>query len=81
MPAKNVVFEWHTREHFDFLDVDTFFISDPTKVDWTHVNSLHADKDGNYILSVRHFNEVTKIKRSDSSTSGALAEPGINLRL
>ncbi|MDI1355451.1 MAG: aryl-sulfate sulfotransferase [bacterium] len=64
---KNVVFEWHSKDHFDFMDVDTFFISDPTKVDWTHFNALHADKDGNYIVSVRHFSEITKIKRADSS--------------
>jgi len=64
---KNVVFEWHCKDHFEFMDVDTFYLSDPTKVDWTHCNALAIDKDGNYILSSRNFNEITKISRNDSS--------------
>src|SRR5690606_4167057 len=63
---KNVVFEWHSKKYFKFLDLDTFFIGDPKKVDWTHFNAIEQDKDGNFLVSSRNFSEITKIKRSDS---------------
>ncbi len=64
---KNVVFEWHCKDHYNFSDVDPKWLQSPTNVDWTHLNAIEFDLDGNYLLSVRHFNEITKIKRSDSS--------------
>lgn len=64
---KNVVFEWHSKDHFNFTDVDPAWLTNPNNVDWTHLNAVEQDVDGNFLLSVRHFNEITKIKRSDSS--------------
>ncbi len=64
---KNVVFEWHTKDHFSFGDVDPVFMSGPLHVDWTHCNSVCLDNDGNILLSCRHLDEITKINRSDSS--------------
>jgi len=65
--AKNVVFEWHCSDHFAFADVDSVWLSNPFTVDWTHSNAVSQDYDGNFLLSSRHFNEITKINRSDSS--------------
>lgn len=65
--AKNVVFEWHSKDYYNFSDVDPFFLNSPNNVDWTHFNAVEYDADGNYLISLRHFNEITKIKRSDSS--------------
>jgi len=65
--SKNVVFEWHAIDHYDFGDVDSFYLNNPAGVDWNHVNSVAQDADGNILLSLRHFNEVTKINRKDSS--------------
>ena len=65
--AKNVVFEWHGKDHFSFDDVDPFFLDDTATVDWTHSNAVTMDADGNILLSTRHFDEITKINRSDSS--------------
>ncbi len=65
--AKNVVFEWHSIDHFDFDDVDEFFLTDVNTVDWTHMNAIELDADGNLLISSRHFNEITKINRTDSS--------------
>jgi hypothetical protein len=67
MPNDSVVFEWHSKDYFSFSDVDRFFMGSPTNVDWTHSNSVEMDDDGNIIISSRHFNEITKINRSDSS--------------
>ncbi len=64
---KNVVFEWHSVDHFAFDDVDEFWLTDTTIVDWTHSNAVEMDYDGNFLVSSRHFNEITKINRSDSS--------------
>lgn len=65
--AKNVVFEWHCKDHYNFSDVDPAWLTNPNNVDWTHANAVEMDNDGNILLSVRHFNEITKIKRSDST--------------
>lgn len=62
--AKNVVFEWHSKNHFQFADVDPFFLNSATNVDWTHCNAVEKDTDGNILLSTRHFNEITKIEFS-----------------
>ena len=64
---KNVVFEWHTIDHFQFDDVDENWLFNPFNIDWTHCNAVELDDDGNILLSNRHFNEITKINRSDSS--------------
>ncbi len=66
-PAKNVVFEWRAIEHYDFADVDENQLGNPANVDWTHYNSVGLDSDGNILTSARHFNEITKISRSDGS--------------
>jgi hypothetical protein len=62
---KNVVFEWRSKNYFDFDDVDPYFLPDTLNVDWMHVNAVARDTDGNYLVSLRYFNEVIKISRSD----------------
>ena len=66
-PNNNVVFEWHSIDHFNFDDVDEYFLTDTGTVDWTHMNAIEMDTDGNYLLSSKHLNEITKISRADSS--------------
>lgn len=61
---KNLVFEWKTFDHFQFDDVDTAWLSNPQNVDWTHNNAIEVDTDGNFLLSSRYFNEITKISRA-----------------
>jgi hypothetical protein len=60
---KSLVWEWKGHDHFAFNDVDSLFLSSPTKVDWTHANAVDQDNDGNILLSCRHFDEITKIDR------------------
>ncbi|CAN5595429.1 hypothetical protein BH11BAC1_BH11BAC1_05170 [soil metagenome] len=64
---KNVVFEWHCKDYFAFADVDSVWLSNPFTVDWTHCNAVELDDDGNILLSSRHFNEIIKINRTDST--------------
>jgi hypothetical protein len=67
-PSGTVVWEWHSKDHFSFNNVDPYWLSLPARVDWTHCNAIHPDTDGNILLSTRHFNEITKINK----TTGAI---------
>ncbi|MFZ0546759.1 MAG: arylsulfotransferase family protein [Candidatus Promineifilaceae bacterium] len=59
---KNVVFEWHASEQMPIGDSNANFnTTDP--VDFMHTNGIAVDTDGNWLLSVHHFNEITKIDR------------------
>ncbi len=58
---KDLVWEWKAHDHYQFGDVDPVWLFSPGKVDWTHANSVEKDADGNILLSLRHFNEITKI--------------------
>lgn len=64
---KNVVFEWHAKDYLPFDGVDEHWLNSPANVDWTHSNAVAMDTDGNILVSSRHFNEITKINRNDSS--------------
>ncbi len=57
----NVIFEWHSWDHFEITD-STMDITGPV-VDYAHGNALDVDTDGNWLVSSRHMDEVTKINR------------------
>jgi hypothetical protein len=59
--TKALVWEWKGHDHYLFDDVDPIWLSNPNKVDWTHANAVERDYDGNVLISLRHFNEITKI--------------------
>ena len=61
---KNVIFEWHSKDHYDFEDIDIAWCNNPNMVDWTHYNAIEMDSDSNLLVSSRHFNEITKINRT-----------------
>jgi hypothetical protein len=63
----NVVFEWHAKDHYALNDADSFFVKCGPRVDWTHANGVIRDNDGNYLISIRNFNEVTKVSKTDGS--------------
>lgn len=58
---KDLVWEWKGHDHYQFGDVDPIWLMNPNKVDWNHANAVERDNDGNILLSLRHFNEITKI--------------------
>ena len=58
---KELVWEWKAHDHYQFGDVDPVWLLNPNKVDWTHANAVEKDQDGNILVSLRHFNEITKI--------------------
>ncbi len=58
-PAKNVIFEWRSWDHFSFFDT-TSSLTDQ-EVDLVHGNALALANDGNLLLSSRNLSEITKI--------------------
>jgi hypothetical protein len=64
---KNLMFSWYAADHYQFSDVQEKWLSGPNNVDWTHFNSLGMDSDGNILVSLRHFSEVTKINRTNGN--------------
>ena len=58
---KNVIFEWKTWDHFDITDSYTDLKQGT--IDVAHGNSIEVDYDGNFLVSFRNTQEVTKINR------------------
>lgn len=65
---KNVVFEWKSLDHFQLQDSYTDYWNLAWRYDHSHYNSIELDTDGNYLVSFRNMNEVTKI----NATTGAI---------
>lgn len=58
---RNVIFEWRSWDHFEITDATVDITG--AEVDYAHGNSIEVDVDGNWIVSSRHMDEVTKINR------------------
>lgn len=58
---KNLVFEWRTWDHFDITD--SYSDLKQGTIDVSHGNSIDVDFDGNFLVSFRNTQEVTKINR------------------
>lgn len=70
--AKNVIFQWNSKDHFDLTDAtrDVNLIiktEKDTLIDYMHINTAVSDTDNNIIASFRHCDEVAKISTFDSS--------------
>ncbi len=62
--AKNLIFEWRSRDHFALTDPTFENLASPT-LDITHCNSIDFDSDTSFLLSSRNLDEITKISRKD----------------
>lgn len=58
-PNREVLFQWNSWDHVDYLDKISNSASD-----YAHINSVFVDSDGNWIVSLRAFSQVLKIDRS-----------------
>lgn len=59
--SKNVVFEWRATDYLPVGDSQVDVTSDIH--DFLHTNAIEVDDDGNWLVSNRHFSEITKINR------------------
>ena len=66
-PARNVVFQWRSWDHFQITDAINISMTD-SLIDYAHGNAIEKDNDGNILISSRHMSEITKINR----TTGAI---------
>lgn len=63
---RNLIWTWSTWDHFNILDATSDVILTENTIRYCHVNSIDKDIiDGNYIISNRHMDEVTKINRTN----------------
>jgi hypothetical protein len=58
--SRNVVFQWRSWDHYLITD-STHEDLTASAIDYVHGNALEIDADGNYLLSCRHMDEITKI--------------------
>jgi hypothetical protein len=56
----NMIFEWRGIDHYSVFGAQHVDLTGP-QIDFEHANSIDIDSDGNYLLSNRHLNEITKI--------------------
>lgn len=58
----NVVFQWRSIEHIPVYDTSHSLLG-TAPVDYIHGNAIEVDTDGNWLISSRHTDEITKINR------------------
>ncbi len=61
-PSGNIIFEWHSKDHFKLADSDGQSLTSAI-IDYVHINSIALDYDNHLLISSRHLNECTKINR------------------
>ena len=59
--SKNVIFEWRSWDHYSLSD--TYEPLTTQRIDPYHGNAIEVDTDGNWLISARHLDEITKIDR------------------
>jgi hypothetical protein len=58
--------EWRSWDHFEITDYDSNLTLEA--IDYVHGNAFDIDYDGNFLLSSRSLNEITKINRITTET-------------
>ena len=60
----NVVFQWRSWDNLDRMPIrDTNQPLDNNPLGYIHCNSIEEDNDGNFLMSSRNLDEITKIDR------------------
>ncbi|MGB5875670.1 MAG: aryl-sulfate sulfotransferase [Bacteroidota bacterium] len=59
--SRNVVFQWRAWDHIPITD--SYFRLTRSNIDYTHINAIDLDADGNILISSRNLCEITKIDR------------------
>jgi hypothetical protein len=59
--SKNLVFQWRSWDHIDYLD--THVALTRKGIRYCHTNAIEVDHDGNILISSRNIDEITKINR------------------
>lgn len=60
----NLLFEWSSWDHFHITENTYLEPWTGSELNFIHTNSIDIDDDGNFIISSRNLDEITKIHRS-----------------
>jgi len=60
---KDVVFQWRSWDHYKITDATPNIDLTAADIDYVHGNAIELDTDGNFMISNRHMDEITKINR------------------
>lgn len=61
-----IYWKWDVLDHLNITDVTSRIDLTQKNIDLTHINSMDEDKDGNILISVRHYDQIIKINRQTS---------------
>jgi hypothetical protein len=59
-----IYFIWDGFDHFNITDATSDVDLTPKTINFQHLNSISIDNDGNYVISSRLMDEVTKINKN-----------------
>jgi len=59
--AGELEWEWHSADHFQVGDTPQDDLNGVEALNLTHGNAIDVDTDGNYLISFRNLNEITKV--------------------
>ncbi|MDR3668078.1 MAG: arylsulfotransferase family protein [Ignavibacteriaceae bacterium] len=59
----NLIFEWDALNHYNITDVDEGVDLTQPEIDFNHFNAVEFDKDGNFLISARNLDEITKVNQ------------------
>ena len=62
-PNHEVIFEWKSWDHFNVTD-NTYLDLTSDLLPFIHANAIEIDYDGNFLISSRNLDEITKINRT-----------------
>ncbi|MDH5382993.1 MAG: arylsulfotransferase family protein, partial [Cyclobacteriaceae bacterium] len=68
-----VVFKWSVFDVINPIEIDNVLIA---KKDLGHANAVMVDRDGNYMISLRDFNQIWKINSANGELMWKLGENG-----
>ena len=61
-PAGDLIFQWRAWDHLDVAG-QQYVVTTTNPGDFSHMNAIDVDTDGNILVSSRNLSEITKINR------------------
>lgn len=60
----NIFWSWSSLDYLDILDATSDVDLTQVHIDYAHINSMFEDDNGNILISIRHFDEISLIDKS-----------------
>ena len=59
----NLYWQWRAIDHTEIMEIVDDLPLSHYSIDFTHINSMYEDSNGNILVSIRHFDEVALINK------------------